>query len=308
MEYYWLFSEVKSAKICGKRLILRQNKNTGMKHPDPIRTTDEAYFVVGESDFGFYRDRPRRCEGGAILYCCDGSADVSVDLSRRRVGPGTLVLLLPGAVLMIGDPEPGFRMRFCAFTAELFGILSYRLEPSFFRILGEHPFSDRAGEGGRGIEIWFDIAKYTYEDRDNMFRRTIVKNRLQNVFLEVYDKLQRRIGLRSEGVGDRRNELFHRFIHLLRSACTEQREVTWYADRLCVSTRYLASITHAVDRKSPKELIDEFVVLEIKMLLQSTDLTLQEIAARMHFPDQSCMGHYFRRRTGMSPLEWRRRR
>ena len=123
------------------------------------------------------------------------------------------------------------------------------------------------------------------------------ENRLQNVFLEVYDKLQRRIGLRSEGVGDRRNELFHRFIHLLRSACTEQREVTWYADRLCVSTRYLASITHAVDRKSPKELIDEFVVLEIKMLLQSTDLTLQEIAARMHFPDQSCMGHYFRRRT-----------
>lgn len=49
-----------------------------MKHPDPIRTTDEVYFVVGESDFGFYRDRPRRCEGGAILYCCGGSADVSV--------------------------------------------------------------------------------------------------------------------------------------------------------------------------------------------------------------------------------------
>lgn len=56
---------------------------------------------------------------------------------------------------------------------------------------------------------------------------------------------------------------------------------------------------------SPKEIIDKRVILEIKVLLQSTDYTIQEISRLLHFPDQSYLGRYFKRHTGMSASEYR---
>lgn len=279
-----------------------------MHKVNPLHTTPDDPFRVGESDFRYFNDHPHRCASGAILYCCDGRAEVSVNLQKRWVEAHTLIMIMPGTILMLSDISSEFRMKYCTFSTELFGEIGFRLAPSFFRFLRDNPFSHRTDDGARGIETWFEIAAYTYNDRENMFRRTIIKNRLQNIILEVYDKLQRRVGHVPEVETGRRAELFQRFIQLVRSECTAHREVTYYADRLCISARYLSSIVRALAHKSAKELIDEFVVLEIKLLLHSTDASVQEIAFRMHFPDQSYLGHYFRKHTGLSPTEYRKRR
>ena len=56
---------------------------------------------------------------------------------------------------------------------------------------------------------------------------------------------------------------------------------------------------------TPKELIDTRCIQEIKMLLRTTDLTMQEIALRLDFPDQSFFSRYFKKNTGMTPAEYR---
>ncbi|KAB4489662.1 AraC family transcriptional regulator, partial [Bacteroides thetaiotaomicron] len=58
---------------------------------------------------------------------------------------------------------------------------------------------------------------------------------------------------------------------------------------------------------SAKKIIDDFAILEIKVLLQSTELTMQDIADRLGFPDQSYLGRYFKRHEGMSPREYQNR-
>ena len=63
-----------------------------------------------------------------------------------------------------------------------------------------------------------------------------------------------------------------------------------------------------VGQISAKEIIDEFLTLEIKVALQSTNLSLKEIADRYNFPDQSFFGRYFKKHTGMSPKEYRAKR
>ncbi|MDE7005047.1 MAG: helix-turn-helix domain-containing protein, partial [Alistipes sp.] len=77
---------------------------------------------------------------------------------------------------------------------------------------------------------------------------------------------------------------------------------------LCISTRYLSTVVRSIAHSSVKEFVDRAVVLEIKMLLQSSDLSVQEIAYRLHFPDQSYLGRYFKNHTGMSPTEYRNAR
>ena len=81
--------------------------------------------------------------------------------------------------------------------------------------------------------------------------------------------------------------------------------MSYYADKLCISTRYLSTIVRSVAHSSAKEFIDRSVMLEIKMMLQSTDLSVQEIAYRLRFPDQSYLGRFFKKHAGESPTEYR---
>ncbi len=270
-------------------------------------TTPEEQFTVGESDFAFFGSCPYRIEGGALLFCRGGSAVATIDQYRGEVRADTMLLLLPGSVFLLADRSADFRVTYCAFSLDLFSEAAFRLDPAFFAALREQPIVRLHPRLVEGASIWFQMASYTYRDRDNMFRNTIIRNRLQNVLLEAFDKMQR-FGSRRQAVSEtttRQTELFHRFVSLVHENCAHEREVTFYADRLCISTRYLSTIVRSIAHTTAKEFIDRSVILEIKMLLQSTDLSVQEIAYRLHFPDQSYLGRFFKKHTGESPTEYR---
>ncbi len=277
-----------------------------MAEYNPIMTTPEEQFVVGDTDLRYFEEHSCRTEGGAILFCRRGSATVTVDQLRDRVTRDTLLLLLPGSILHLNERTDDFRVRFCAFSLELFSEAAYRLDPSFFHILHEHAIIRLPDRIIEGVRNWFQMASYTYRDRGNIFRNTIIRNRLQNVLLEAFDKTQRFApDVHSQTGTTRQADLFQRFVALVHEHCTEQREVAFYADRLCISTRYLSTIIRSVAHLTAKEFIDRSVVLEIKMLLGSTELSVQEIAYRLHFPDQSYLGRFFKKHTGVSPTEFR---
>ena len=277
-----------------------------MAEYNPIMTTPEEQFVVGDTDLRYFEEHSCRTEGGAILFCRRGSATVTVAQLRDRVTRDTLLLLLPGSILHLNERTDDFRVRFCAFSLELFSEAAYRLDPSFFHILHEHAIIRLPDRIIEGVRNWFQMASYTYRDRGNIFRNTIIRNRLQNVLLEAFDKTQRFApDVHSQTGTTRQADLFQRFVALVHEHCTEQREVAFYADRLCISTRYLSTIIRSVAHSTAKEFIDRSVVLEIKMLLGSTELSVQEIAYRLHFPDQSYLGRFFKKHTGVSPTEFR---
>lgn len=277
-----------------------------MAEYNPIMTTPEEQCVVGDTDLRYFEEHSCRTEGGAILFCRRGSATVTVDQLRDRVTRDTLLLLLPGSILHLNERTDDFRVRFCAFSLELFSEAAYRLDPSFFHILHEHAIIRLPDRIIEGVRNWFQMASYTYRDRGNIFRNTIIRNRLHNVLLEAFDKTQRFApDVHSQTGTTRQADLFQRFVALVHEHCTEQREVAFYADRLCISTRYLSTIIRSVAHSTAKEFIDRSVVLEIKMLLGSTELSVQEIAYRLHFPDQSYLGRFFKKHTGVSPTEFR---
>lgn len=277
-----------------------------MAEYNPIMTTPEEQFVVGDTDLRYFEEHSCRTEGGAILFCRRGSATVTVDQLRDRVTRDTLLLLLPGSILHLNERTDDFRVRFCAFSLELFSEAAYRLDPSFFHILHEHAIIRLPDRIIEEVRNWFQMASYTYRDRGNIFRNTIIRNRLQNVLLEAFDKTQRFApDVHSQTGTTRQADLFQRFVALVHEHCTEQREVAFYADRLCISTRYLSTIIRSVAHSTAKEFIDRSVVLEIKMLLGSTELSVQEIAYRLHFHDQSYLGRFFKKHTGVSPTEFR---
>ena len=112
-----------------------------MPQVNPLITTPEEQFVVGESDFAFFGNYACRVEGGAILFCRSGSADATVNQYQGQVRRNTMVLLLPGSIFMLTDRTEDFRAAYCSFSLDLFSEAAFRMDPSFFHALRERPIS-----------------------------------------------------------------------------------------------------------------------------------------------------------------------
>lgn len=99
--------------------------------------------------------------------------------------------------------------------------------------------------------------------------------------------------------------LMQNFLKTVQQHYKKERKVIFYADKLHLSTGYLSTVIKNISGKSAAEWIDDYVTLEAKSLLKSTNLNIQQISDSLNFPSQSFFGKYFKRQTGMSPKEYK---
>lgn len=106
-------------------------------------------------------------------------------------------------------------------------------------------------------------------------------------------------------VKSREQQLFSGFIRLVGQHAAEHHCLDFYASHLCITPRYMSTIVKNVSGKSAKHWIDEAVVNAIKVQLRYTDKQIAEIAYGMNFPNPSFFCKYFKRLTGMTPIDYR---
>lgn len=100
-------------------------------------------------------------------------------------------------------------------------------------------------------------------------------------------------------------EVCEKFISLVSDNFKEHREIGFYADKLCISNKYLSSLLKQETGMSALEWIERYVVLYAKSCLSSTSMSIQQISDELDFPSQSVFGKYFKRVEGMSPKAYR---
>lgn len=101
-------------------------------------------------------------------------------------------------------------------------------------------------------------------------------------------------------------QIYRWFISDTYQFCGKERRLEFYANRLCISVRYLSEIvSRHGDGTTAKQLISKQLVFKIKSMLSSTDMTVAQIADQLDFPDQSYLSRYFKRYAGCYPAEYR---
>ena len=102
------------------------------------------------------------------------------------------------------------------------------------------------------------------------------------------------------------SSIFDRFIYLVNLHCKEQRQLSFYADKMCITERYLGSIVKSASSITAKEWIDRAVLTTAKVMLRHTDKQVVQIADELHFASSSFFCKYFHRLAGMTPQEYRK--
>ena len=107
-------------------------------------------------------------------------------------------------------------------------------------------------------------------------------------------------------MGGRSIDIYNRFISLVAEHYRTAHDVAFYADRLCITTRYLSQVTDNVVGKSPKQIIADSLLSEAKTYLGTTRLTIQEIADRIGFSSQVLFCKFFKAQEKTSPSDYRK--
>ena len=101
------------------------------------------------------------------------------------------------------------------------------------------------------------------------------------------------------------NDIFERFIQLVNRYCREQRGLSFYADKLCITERYLGTVIRQTSGITAKEWIDKAVITAAKVMLRHGNEQVAEISYRLHFATPSFFCKYFKRLVGCTPQEYR---
>lgn len=102
-------------------------------------------------------------------------------------------------------------------------------------------------------------------------------------------------------IKDRNKTVFDSFMKELVADGGRNREISFYADKLCLTPKYLSRIVKSVSGRFAKEWIREYVILQAKIMLDSGMYTIQQVSDKLNFPNQSFFGTYFKTSVGISP-------
>lgn len=179
------------------------------------------------------------------------------------------------------------------------------LEFPLSRSIRDNPSIPLRQEEVDSMKEFFRLMQKTVRQKDNPNRSEAVKYLTMALFFGFgYQFHQMDEELNRRG----RDRLVENFLSCVRENYRDHREIGFYAGRLHLTPKYLSRALREKSGKTGSEWIEDHVMLEARALLKSTDKSISQISEDLNFPSQSFFGKYFKRRTGLSPLEYRKKK
>ena len=143
-----------------------------------------------------------------------------------------------------------------------------------------------------------------YLQSDHIYKAEVLRM-LYAIFLLDLQNAQRRAIVHRQ-TPQRVEEIFIGFIRMLPSHFAEHHDIAFYADQLHISPVYLSRVVRQVTGRTVVDYINQMLLMEATFLLQTSQLSITQIADHLHFADTPSFSKFFSRLKGMSPKEYRK--
>lgn len=281
-----------------------------------------------------WQEGPQVLTYGAILICRKGKARLNVNYKDWELYEGAVITLFPNDVVELkvdgdckspqtenGDcrsPETengdckspqtanSFQVEILKYNPSLLREASLQLERTVYSSLREDRCRQDTPVVTNIINGMFGLLKVYFDQSECTCISQLVLCQLKAFFIGFHEYLQRNPQYRPDEVKSYRvRELFNRFMMLLERDYKISRDVNYYAEQMNISSKYLTNIVNQVTGHTPKTIIDQYVILQLKMHLKRTTQSIKEMAWEFHFADVSFFCRYFKKHTGLTPQQIR---
>lgn len=260
---------------------------------------------------------PCRFDGFLIFFCISGNVRIMINLKEFEVTENSLFINFPGDIITVPgmDESQKDRIHFIvmAMTSDYMAGLDMnmpQLMTQGISVLG-NPCYMLTEEERSIAKKYLSLASDVL--RSNLsHKKECITALFSSLFYLDGSVIERGLGMHGalSPTGkkpDRKEEIFHSFISLVSEYHTKERGVAFYADRMCLTPKYLSKTVRAVSGRLAPEWIDAYVMLEARNLLKYSDLPIKGIAGRLNFANSSAFLKFFKARMGITPLQYRKK-
>lgn len=250
-------------------------------------------------------DHPVKLEVVVSIICIRGTMNVAINLKHYKIQGPCLFTILSGQILQYGNFSEDFSGLFTVmsnrFTDDLFMSIKERFPLK--QSVSDNPCVPLNNEDLESMTGFFNMLKKTVRMKDNPHRMEIVKHLTRAFFYSTGYQYYKVSG---DEIKSKNDVLMEKFLSYVQTNYKKERGLEFYADKLCLTPKYMSKVIKETSGNSAGEWINNYVILDARALLKSTNKTIQQISDELNFPSQSFFGKYFKRHVGMSPKEYRK--
>ena len=252
-----------------------------------------------------WQEGPQVLTYGAILICRKGKAMLNVNYKDWELYEGAVITLFPNDVVEL-KVDRDFEVEILKYNPSLLREASLQLEQTVYSSLREDRCRQDTPVVTNIINGMFGLLKVYFDQSECTCISQLVLCQLKAFFIGFHEYLQRNSQYRPDEVKSYRvRELFNRFMMLLEKDYKISRDVNYYAEKMNISSKYLTNIVNQVTGHTPKTIIDQYVILQLKLHLKRSTQSIKEMAWEFHFADVSFFCRYFKKHTGLTPQQIR---
>ena len=167
-----------------------------------------------------------------------------------------------------------------------------------------HPVWNISPKKMQRLIQYFDLMREVIAEKDRKAAIPLIRS----FFYYLAEPEANNFPLQTSTGMTRNEEITGRFMHMVDAHCEQQHSLDWYADQLCLSTRYVANTVKETLGVTASSCIEHVLVQRAKTLLFTTTKSIQEIADQLGFQNQSHFGTFFKRHEGISPAAFRKKK
>lgn len=258
---------------------------------------------------------PCRFHGYMAFFCIKGEFEVEINLKKFTIRKDSMFIYTPGNIVRVTniDPQEKESVHFVvvAISEDLMSSTRFdfsKLYNESLRLL-ESPCVVINENERELCRKYFDLIQEVSKMRMPNMRESVAAL-ISSIFYLMgamwTDRLTAAKKNGGEEVSTRSKIVLEDFLLLVRDYHTKERSLSFYADKLYLTPKYLSKLIKSVSGKSAHEWIDSFVILEAKNLLKYSDMSIKSIVYELNFPNQTTFYRFFKTKTGMTPSEYRK--
>lgn len=276
------------------------NKNNPNSYFDIVRLED--IFEKAPKDHNQFKNH--KVSFYVLMLITKNEGVHSINFQDHAYSEGTLFTIRRNSIHKFYRSEA--RGKMLVFTEDfvmqyLSELQSLKLFQLFNELLGSSKLQLSKEEFIEVMELMHQIEK-EYREVNDIHSLEIIRGLLHVLTMKLF-----RIKSKGNGIFEKSKYLsqFILFQKLLERDCFENKKVDYYAKVMNITSRTLNNITHSIVHKSAKAFIDEILIIQIKGLLINSQFTISEIAYQAGFDDPTYFFKYFRKKTGLSPKQFK---
>lgn len=305
-----MYTKEETIIIVGIDDLKKHKEETGEEYLDYV---DDNVVVARNMEKLPYSNQMIRLNLFIIVVCIEGKIQLNINGKEYRLQEGEIFVCLPTMIMsnVLLSPQHkvsliGFSIKFLQQTVKR-GKATEKAMHYLYRNPVFAKVSDGKTKDSHNFNLYYQLIMDKISNSSYLYRQEILGCLFSALFHEMLESIQKHSDDTEKASMEinRNKHIFRDFMEELTSDGGKHRSVSYYADKLCYSAKYISAAIKEGSGRTPTEWINDYAIEQIKHQLEHSDKAIKEIAEMFNFPNQSFFGRYVKTHLGMPPAHYR---